>query len=51
MLLKTVYQWDICNQEDLAAFRKENETIHNSATRTLYCSDPYADPGNASRKS
>ena len=47
MLLKTVHQWDISNQEDLAAFREESKAIHNSATRTLYCSDPYADPGKA----
>ena len=45
MLLKTVHQWDICNQEDLDTFRQESEAIHNSASRTLYCSDPYADPG------
>ena len=45
MLLKTVHQWDICNQEDLDTFRLESEAIHNSAARTLYCSDPYARPG------
>ena len=45
MLLKTVHQWDICNQEDLAAFREESEAIHNGAIRTLYQKDPYADPG------
>ena len=45
MLLKTVHQWDISNQEDLAAFREESEAIHNGAIRTLYQKDPYADPG------
>ena len=44
MLLKTVHQWDICNQEDLAAFREQSKAIHNSAARTLYTSDPEADP-------
>ena len=45
MLLKTVHQWDISNQEDLAAFREESQAIHNGAIRTLYQKDPYADPG------
>ena len=45
MLLKTVYQWDIGTQDDLAVFSEESEAIHRSATRTLYRSDPYADPG------
>ena len=50
MLLKNVYQWDICNQEDLATFRDESEAIHNSAARTLYRSDPEADPDQSERE-
>ena len=49
MLLKTVHQWDICNQKDLDTFREESEAIHNSAARTLYRSDTEADP-NRSKK-
>ena len=50
MLLKTVHQWDICNQEDLDTFRQESEAIHNSAARTLYRSDPEADPDQSRRE-
>ena len=50
MLLKTVHQWDICNQEDLAAFREESKAIHNSAARTLYRSDPEADPDQSKKE-
>ena len=49
MLLKNVYQWDICNQEDLDIFSTESLEIHQSAARTLYRTDPMADP-NQSRK-
>ena len=45
MLLKTVYQWDIGTQEDLAVFSEESEAIHRSASRALCRSDRYADPG------
>ena len=44
MMLKTIQQWDICSQEDLETFRKESEAIHQSVARTLYQTDPYADP-------
>ena len=50
MLLKTVHQWDICNQEDLDTFRLESEEIHNSAARALYRSDPEADPDQSRRE-
>ena len=50
MLLKTVHQWDICNQEDLDTFRLESEEIHNSAARTLYRRDPEADPDQSGRE-
>ncbi len=50
MLLKTVHQWDICNQEDLDTFREESEAIHNSTARTLYRSDPEADPDQSVRE-
>ena len=50
MLLKTVHQWDICNQDDLDTFRDESETIHNSSARTLYRSDPEADPDQSVRE-
>ena len=49
MLLKNVYQWDICNQEDLDIFTTESLEIDQSAARTLYRTDPTADP-NQSRK-
>ena len=49
MLLKNVYQWDICNQEDLDIFSTESLEIDQSSTRTLYRTDPTADP-NQSRK-
>ena len=49
MLLKNVYQWDICNQEDLDIFTTESLEIDRSAARTLYRTDPMADP-NQSRK-
>ena len=44
MMLKTIQQWDICSQEDLETFRKESEAIHQSVARTLYQTDPYANP-------
>ena len=44
MLLKTVYQWDIRNQEDLDIFSAESLEIHRSAARTLYRDDPEANP-------
>ena len=50
MLLKTVHQWDICNQEDLDTFRKESEAIHHSAARVLYRTDPDADPDQSRRE-
>ena len=50
MLLKTVHQWDICNQKDLDTFREESEAIHNSAARTLYRSDPEADPDQSKKE-
>ena len=39
MLLKNVYQWDICNQEDLDIFSAESLEIDQSAARTLYRTD------------
>ena len=50
MLLKTVHQWDICNQEDLDIFSTESLEIHLSAARTLYRTDPEADPGQSRRE-
>ena len=50
MLLKTVHQWDICNQEDLDTFREESEAIHHSAARILYRTDPDADPDQSRRE-
>ena len=44
MLLKTVHQWDIRNQEDLDIFSAESLEIHQSATRTLYRTNPEANP-------
>ena len=49
MLLKNVYQWDICNQEDLDIFSAESLEIDQSAARTLYRNDPEADPGRSGR--
>ena len=50
MLLKTVHQWDICNQEDLDIFSAESLEIHLSAARTLYRTDLMADPGRSGRR-
>ena len=50
MLLKTVHQWDICNQEDLDIFSAESLEIDQSADRTLYRTDPEADPGQSGRR-
>ena len=50
MLLKNVYQWDICNQEDLDIFSAESLEIHQSAARTLYRTDPMADPGQSRKR-
>ena len=50
MLLKNVYQWDICNQEDLDIFGAESLEIHQSAARTLYRTDPTADPGQSRKR-
>ena len=44
MLLKTVHQWDIRNQEDLDIFTTESLEIDRSAARTLYRTDPEANP-------
>ena len=44
MLLKNVCQCDICNQEDLDIFGAESLEIHQSAIRTLYRTDPEANP-------
>ena len=50
MLLKNVYQWDICNQEDLDIFGAESLEIHQSAARTLYRTDLEADPGQSRKR-
>ena len=50
MLLKNVYQWDICNQEDLDIFGAESLEIHQSAARTLYRTDPIADPDQSRKR-
>ena len=50
MLLKTVHQWDIRNQEDLDIFSAESLEIHLSAARTLYRTDPEADPGQSRKR-
>ena len=50
MLLKNVYQWDICNQEDLDIFSTESLEIDQGAARTLYRTDPMADPGQSGRR-
>ena len=50
MLLKNVYQWDICNQEDLDIFSAESLEIHRSTARTLYRTDPMADPGQSRKR-
>ena len=50
MLLKNVYQWDICNQEDLDIFSAESLEIDLSAARTLYRTDPEADPGQSRKR-
>ena len=50
MLLKNVYQWDICNQEDLDIFSAESLEIDQSAARTLYRTDTTADPGRSGRR-
>ena len=39
MLLKTIHQWDIANQEDLTTFMQESEAIHRDAARALYRSE------------
>ena len=44
MLLKTVHQWDIYTQEDLNIFTVESLEIHLSAARTLYRTNPEANP-------
>ena len=49
MLLKNVYQWDICNQEDLDIFSAESLEIDQSAARTLYRTDPKPTPTRAGR--
>ena len=50
MLLKNIYQWDICNQEDLDIFSTESLEIHQGAVRTLYRTDPMADPGQSRKR-
>ena len=50
MLLKNVYQWDICNQEDLDIFGAESLEIDQSAARTLYRTDPEADPDQSRKR-
>ena len=50
MLLKNVYQWDICNQEDLDIFSAESLEIDQSAARTLYRTDRAADPGQSRKR-
>ena len=50
MLLKNVYQWDICNQEDLDIFSTESLEINRSAARSLYRTDPMADPGQSRKR-
>ena len=50
MLLKNVYQWDICNQEDLDIFTTESLEIDRSAARTLYRTDPIADPDQSRKR-
>ena len=36
MLLKTVYQWDIKTEENLAAFAEESGNLHQQVRRTIY---------------
>ena len=50
MLLKNVYQWDICNQEDLDIFSTESLEIDQSSTRTLYRTDLMADPSQSRKR-
>ena len=50
MLLKNVHQWDICNQEDLDIFTTESLEIDQSAARTLYRTDPIADPDQSRKR-
>ena len=50
ILLKNVYQWDICNQEDLDIFSAESLEIHQGTARTLYRTDPMADPGQSRKR-
>ena len=50
MLLKNVYQWDICNQEDLDIFSAESLEIDQSAARTLYRTDRDADPDQSRKR-
>ena len=50
MLLKTIHQWDICNQEDLDTFSAESLEIDQSSDRTLYRTDLMADPGQSRKR-
>ena len=50
MLLKTVHQWDICNQEDLDTFSAESLEIDQSSDRTLYRTDLMANPGQSRKR-
>ena len=45
MLLKTVHQWDIRNQEDLDIFREESEEIHQLVERAIYRRSDNITPG------
>ena len=45
MLLKTVHQWDIRNQEDLDIFREESAEIHQLVKQAIYRRSDNITPG------